>query len=250
MMGKNNQNSSFALHCRVLAGVCLITFGVMMTPEHSTAQPNRPQGWQALAEAAHDAVLAEFAQSSDRIEVELPAPDPRQQIPLCAMPLQTSLSRHNGQGGRLSVRVDCRDQAPWARHVSVQVKVYREVVVTTRSLARGEQLGAGDIALQEVDISQSRGLLLQDLSAAQGMELRRHVSSGSALSSDMLNAPLMVRRGDTVILTAERAGVSIRQQGTALQDGEAGKQIQVRNTRSNRVVQAVVTGHGEASVIF
>lgn len=247
MMGKNNQNSSFALHCRVFS---FIAFGLMMTPQHSSAQPNQPQGWQTLAEAAHDAVLAEFAQSNDRIEVELPAPDPRQQIPVCAMPLETSLGRHNGQGGRLSVRVDCRDQAPWARHVSVQVKVYRQVVVTTRNLARGELLGASDIALQEVDISQNRGLLLQELSAAQGLELRRNVSSGSALSSDMLNAPLMVRRGDTVMLTAERAGVSIRQQGTALQDGEAGRQIQVRNTRSNRVVQAVVTGHGEASVIF
>lgn len=251
MMGKNNQTSSFALHCRVFAGVGITAFCVMMmTPQHSTAQPNQPSGWQALADAAREAVLAEFAQRSDRIEVELPAPDPRQQIPVCAAPLETSVGRHNGQGGRLSVRVDCRDQAPWARHVSVQVRVFRQVVVTTRNLARGEQLGASDIALEEVDISQSRGLLLQELSAAQGLELRRNVSSGSALSSDMLNAPLMVRRGDTVILTAERAGVSIRQQGTALQDGEAGRQIQVRNTRSNRVVQAVVTGHGEASVIF
>lgn len=130
------------------------------------------------------------------------------------------------------------------------VRVYREVVVSARNIARGELLGITDVELKEMDVSQARGTLLQDLSAAEGLVTRRNIASGTVLTGDMLNAPLMVRRGDTVILIAERGGITIRQQGTALQDGEAGKQIQVRNTSSNRVVQAVVTGHGEARVMF
>ncbi len=231
---------------------CIVTaicYSPLLWMQPAWSQP-APAGWQALTDAAHKAIAAEFAASADRIEIELPTADPRQTIPVCALPLETSLGRHNGQGGRLSVRVDCRDQSPWSRNISTMVKVYRQVVVSTRNLGRGDILNTNDIELKEVDVSQARGTLLQDLTAAEGLVTRRNITSGTALSSDMLSAPLLVRRGDTVILTAERGGVSIRQQGTALQDGEAGRQIQVRNTRSNRVVQAVVTGQGEASVIF
>lgn len=192
----------------------------------------------------------EFANSTERIEIELPPPDPRLQLPVCASALETSVGRHNGQGGRLNVRVDCRDAAPWARNMAVNVKVYREMLVSSRNLSRGALITDADISIEEVDISQVRGQLIDDPQAAIGMEVRRNVSAGTALSGDMLNAPIMVRRGDTVMLTAERGGISIRQQGTAMQDGESGRQITVRNTSSNRVVQAVVTGHGEARVMF
>lgn len=206
--------------------------------------------YDQLAAAATDAVALEFSNSSERIEIELPPPDPRLQMPTCASALETSVGRHNGQGGRLNVRIDCRDAAPWARNMAVNVKVYREVMVASRNLSRGALLSAADISMQEVDVSQVRGQLIEDPQIAIGMEVRRNINTGTTLSSDMLNAPLMVRRGDTVMLTAERAGITIRQQGTAMQDGESGRQITVRNTSSNRVVQAVVTGHGEARVLF
>lgn len=221
--------------------VCLSVAGQV------TAQDS---AYDRLAMAAWEAVEQEFANSSDRIEIELPASDPRLQLPLCESPLAASIGRHNGQGGRLNVRIDCRDASPWARNMAVHVKVYREVLTSSRSLSRGALVSEADIVAQEMDVSQIRGLLITDAALAVGQTVRRNINAGTALSADMLEAPLMVRRGDTVMLTAERGGVSIRQQGTAMADGEAGKQISVRNTRSNRVVQAVVTGHGEVSVLF
>lgn len=228
----------------------LLLIGASTSAAAQTSATNTTSAYELLAAAATDAVALEFANSSGRIEIELSPPDPRLQLPVCASALETSVGRHNGQGGRLNVRVDCRDTAPWARNMAVNVKVFREVLVSSRNLSRGTLLSAADFSLQEVDISQVRGQLIEDPQIAVGMEVRRNVNTGTALSSDMLNAPLMVRRGDTVMLTAERAGVSIRQQGTAMQDGESGRQITVRNTRSNRVVQAIVTGYGEARVLF
>ena len=206
--------------------------------------------YDLLAAAATRAVAEAFANNSGRVEIELPAPDPRLQIPTCQLPLETSIGRHNGQGGRINVRVDCRDAAPWARNMAVNVKVYRDVLVSSRNLTRGAQLSQADISLQEMDVGLIRGQLIDDAQQAVGQQLRRNINAGTALSADMLEAPLLVRRGDTVMLTAERGGVSIRQQGTAMEDGESGRQIAVRNTSSNRVVQAVVTGRGEVRVVF
>lgn len=217
----------------------------------ASAQTQHPaSAYEELATVAVQAVEREFANSPGRIDIELPAADPRLQLPVCASALETSIGRHNGQGGRINVRVDCRDSAPWARNMAVNVKVYRDVLVSSRNLTRGALISRADVDIQEVDISQVRGQLLDDVQVAVGMEVRRNINAGAALSADMLAAPLMVRRGDTVMLTAERGGVSIRQQGTAMQDGESGRQISVRNTSSDRVVQAVVTGHGEARVMF
>jgi flagella basal body P-ring formation protein FlgA len=212
--------------------------------------PPLTDGHSQMAAAARQTIEQAFDFSTNRIEIELPAADPRLQIPVCALPLETAMSRHNGQGGRVSVRVDCRDATPWSRHVAAQVRVFREAVVASRSIGRGTMLSAADVAVREVDVSTIRGQILESAESVLGMELRRPTSAGEVLSMDMLITPLMVKRGDTVVVTAERSGVVIRQQGVALQDGEAGKQIQIRNARSDRVINAVVTGPGEVKVIF
>lgn len=212
--------------------------------------PPITDGHSQMTAAARQAIAQAFDVSSHRIEIDLPAADPRLKVPVCALPLETTMSRHNAQGGRISVKVDCRDAAPWSRHVAAQVRVFREAIVASRSVGRGTRLSAADMAVREVDVSTVRGQILENADDLLGMELRRPASAGDVLSMDMLTTPLMVKRGDSVIVTAERSGVVIRQQGVALEDGEAGKQIQIRNARSDRVINAVVTGPGEAKVIF
>ncbi|MDP2380727.1 MAG: flagellar basal body P-ring formation chaperone FlgA [Pseudohongiella sp.] len=216
----------------------------------STFAQAEGDGHQEMASAALQAIEQSFDLSRNRIEIELPAADPRLQIPVCSIHLEASMSRHNGQGGRVSVKVDCRDAAPWARHVAAQVRVYRDAVVTLRNMPRGAVISATDIAVREVDVSMIRGQIIESIDDALGMEVKRHTNTDAVLSLDMLSTPLMVKRGETVVVTAERAGVVIRQQGIALQDGESGKQIQIRNSRSDRVIQAIVTGPGEVKVIF
>jgi flagellar basal body P-ring formation protein FlgA len=251
-----NMITTRLLHLCKVTKRLLPTAALLVSAAAASAQVagDEPQpithGHSQMTAAARQAIEQAFDLSSNRIEVELPAADPRLQIPVCALPLETTMSRHNGQGGRVSVKVDCRDAAPWSRHVAAQVRVFREAIVASRSAGRGTMLSAADITVREVDVSTIRGQILESAETVLGMELRRPASAGDVLSMDMLITPLMVKRGDTVVVTAERSGVVIRQQGVALQDGEAGKQIQIRNARSDRVINAVVTGPGEVKVIF
>src|SRR5690606_30709461 len=114
----------------ILVLLVLSTSGLVAAQTGATA--NTMSAYDLLAAAATDAVALEFTNSAERVEIELPPPDPRVQMPECASALETSVGRHNGQGGRLNVRVDCRDAAPWARNMAVNVKVYREVLVLDR----------------------------------------------------------------------------------------------------------------------
>lgn len=207
-------------------------------------------GRQQIADAVGAALYDAWAGVGGRVEIEVPPLDPRLQLPVCAVPLQARPANSQGNGGRVTVRVECQDQSPWTRNIVGYVRIYQPIVVADRALPRGTLLGSADVSMRETDISTVRGQTLGSAAEVYGMALRRAVSPGTVLSLDMVTAPLLVRRGDTVVLTAQRGSVAIRQQGVALQDGEAGRQIPVRNQSSNRVVQAVVTAAGEAEVLF
>ena len=207
-------------------------------------------GQQLLQKAAFDALQHAYAEEPGRVEIELATLDARLQVPVCKEPLQASVNRINANGGRVTARVECHDDSPWSRYVAASVRLYQDIVVASRALARGSIVRPGDVILQEQDVGTLRGQVIMDPDVAVGQSLRRAVSAGTVLSIDVLEAPVLVKRGDMVVLIAERGSIAIRETGTALQAGEAGKQIPVRNNSSERVVQAVVTGAGEVKVIF
>ncbi|NEP50997.1 MAG: flagellar basal body P-ring formation protein FlgA, partial [Moorea sp. SIO3C2] len=51
-----------------------------------------------------------------------------------------------------------------------------------------------------------------------------------------LEQPLLIKRGDSVVVTARTGTLTVKMPGTALMDGHRGEQISVRNKQSNRVV--------------
>lgn len=207
-------------------------------------------GQERLRQAALSELQQVYAAEPGRVEIEVATLDPRLQIPVCQEPLQASANRPSPNGGRVTVRIECRDDGPWTRHVAASVRIFQDIVVSSRALARGSIVGTGDVALKEQDITILRGQAIMDPAVAVGQSVRRAVSADTVLSIDLLEAPILVRRGDVVVLIAERGSIAIRETGTALQAGEAGKQIPVRNNSSERIVQAVVTGAGEAKVLF
>ena len=185
-----------------------------------------------------------------RVEIDISRIDPRLPLSQCEQPLIASMNQTQRPVGRINVKVECFGSAPWTKYVPVNVQVYEPVLITTRPLARGEVLSQADLSFEESDVSLLRGSYLQSPELALGMEVKRSLPAGAPLVQEALAAPLLVKRGDTVTLSAKAGTVEIRQQGVALQSGELGKRINVRNTNSDMVVQAVVTGLGEASVGF
>jgi flagella basal body P-ring formation protein FlgA len=77
------------------------------------------------------------------------------------------------------------------------------------------------------------------------MQLKRNVSADTVLSHTQLEQNRLIQRGDKVVISAGNSSVNVRMPGEALEDGTLGAQIRVRNTRSNRVIRARVTGPGQ-----
>ena len=92
-----------------------------------------------------------------------------------------------------------------------------------------------------------RGHIFDQLTSLISAKIKRNVSINEPLRN---NDICLVCRNDVVILNTSQQGLAIVAKSTALSDGSLGDQIKVRNSKSNRVVSATITGVGQVAVKF
>lgn len=196
--------------------------------------------------AAH---LAGNTQDS-RHEINVNRLDPRLRLPLCPPDaISAQLESPSVPVGRVTVRVSCdSDEVRWRLFVPASVDVFQQVVISTRPLARHAVVSAADIALRERNLGQLSGGYLTQPEQAVGLRVRRPIAADAVLSPNQLEQDETVKRGDRVVISAANSRVAVRMPGEALESGSTGSQIRVRNTRSDRVVRARITGPGQVEV--
>jgi flagella basal body P-ring formation protein FlgA len=205
----------------------------------------------SLVEAARGAALqAARDHGVNNPTAIVAAPDPRLRLVDCPAPLAAALTGAGRLPGRAVVRVSCPGAPGWSVHLPVQVQASGAVLVAARPLPRGYRLQAGDLRRQTVELGALGGQYLLDEAAAVGQALRRGVGAGERLTPALLQAPLLVRRGDPVTLQIRSAQVVIRAGGKALGNGAAGERVAVENPSTRRVVYGTVTGDGQVTVEF
>lgn len=198
-----------------------------------------------------EARVSDYLQRSEidgRHEIEINRLDPRLRLPLCDKDLTASLESPAEPIGRVTVRVRCDGTSPWTVFVPAQVRLYREVVTTTRPLKRDSVLAEQDVTLAERDLGLLNQGYLTALRQAVGKKLTRPLQPDQVVAPRHVEQAEIVRRGDQVVISARSGGISVRMPGEALSDGALGKQISVRNQRSQRVIKARVTGPGQVEV--
>ncbi len=210
------------------------------------------EGWQSPAsirQAAHDFIAIKAREIyHDRPEVEVGALDRRLRLAACHQPLKAYLPPGGRSAGNTTVGIRCEGPQPWSLYVPVRVRVYREVLTTTRPLSRGERLGSGDLMLVRRDITSLRGGYLTDPAQVLGQVVRRRLAPDSVLSAAMIESPRLVERGQEVILVSETGGIRVQVRGKALMDGASGDRIRVQNPRSQRIVEGTVVSAGVVQV--
>lgn len=183
-----------------------------------------------------------------RSEIEVGYIDPRLRLPACPVHPDLSLNGNGRALGKVQVRVQCTGDRAWTKYIPAEIRVYEAVLVASRNLNRGTLLDDSHFSLQEMDISQLRRTPLFAGEDAIGKELKYSLTAGSPLSLESLQLPKVVQRGDMVQLVAETESLQVRQQAEALEDGEVGKVIDVRNSSSRLVVQAIVVAAGKVKI--
>ena len=217
----------------------------------ATADATRPEQLIGAGEVFLEQAVSEYLQRSNiagRHEIQINRLDPRLRLPLCQQPLTTTLESPAEPIGRVTLRVRCDGVTPWTVFVPGQVRLYREVVIASRPLKRDNLLTETDVILAERDVGLLNQGYLTALKQAVGKKLTRPLLPDQVLAPVHVQLAEAIRKGDQVVISARSGGISVRMTGEALSDGTIGKQISVRNQRSNRVIRARVVGPGQVEV--
>ncbi len=80
--------------------------------------------------------------------------------------------------------------------------------------------------------------------------MKRRIRDLQPISPAQLDQPIMVDRGQRVVMIAEQDGIEARTMGEAMKKGRKGDMIKVKNESSQRVVSAVVDNMGVVRMLY
>jgi len=104
-------------------------------------------------------------------------------------------------------------------------------------------LGESDVALERRDITNIADPV-GVLANVVGQSSRRSLRAGDVLRVGSLAAPVVVKRGDGVVMVARQDGIEVSMAGEALDAGARGAVVRVKNSASGQVVRMRVVGAG------
>lgn len=170
--------------------------------------------------------------------------DPRLKLAACNVPLKGFLPAGGQLFGNTTIGIRCAGISPWTIYVPASVKAMRKVVITTRPILRKSTITNEDIRLEERDITTGSDTYIYSPEHVMGKIARRALPASTALTPNMLDKPLLVHRGQQVVILAKGPGLEVRMAGTALMDGAEGQIIRAKNKLSKRTVEGQVIRPG------
>lgn len=161
--------------------------------------------------------------------------------------LAVARASYDARSGRFDVTLDVPNSA-LARRLPLRVTgtltQMVEVLVLTRSLARGELLKDGDLAVERRAKSEALADVATPADKVAGLSARQALRAGAPLRRADLVKPELVKRDETVTITYEVPGIVLTTRGKALESGAEGDVVSVLNMQSKRTVQGIVAGPG------
>jgi flagella basal body P-ring formation protein FlgA len=162
--------------------------------------------------------------------------------PPCARPVEIE-AVDTRTPARMRFAVVCPDAGGWKYEYVLRATVSALVAVSAAPVAAGQALTAQDVTLERRDVS-TLGDALGSAEAATGQAARRSLRAGEVLRQSQLSAPLLVRRGEPVMMLARFEALEISTAGEALDAGALHALVRVRNVANGRVVRMRVIGAG------
>ena len=200
---------------------------------------------QVVIERLDAALAGRDAPASREIVLDSPIVSPPKNMSLETMHLD-SLT-FEARSGRL-MAVFAPSEGKERLRISGRVYQLVDVIVPAREIDAGETITDRDLESAKVRRDPAAQEPLTDPAALIGKTPRHALRAHEAVHITDLQVPIVVHRGDLVTMTLQMPLMTISAQGQALGDAAEGAAIRVSNSKSNRVVEGVVTGPGTVAI--
>lgn len=147
------------------------------------------------------------------------------------------------QPARMRFVARCTEGRGWRHEFVVRARVSAVVAVAAAPISPNQPLNEADVTLERRDVTLVPDAV-GDPALVIGQSSRRSLRAGDILRAGQLAAPIVVKRGDQVIMVARHEGIEVSMAGEALDAGARGAVVRVRNAASGQVVRMRVAGAG------
>ncbi len=202
--------------------------------------------WQAEVEAKLCQDWQSISEGSSECALSFPGLSRQFSLPSCTESWQLNLLRPL-QPGRNGIEISCATPY-WKQNFAVQLHSYRLLAVLARAVESGEVLQQADVNFVRYDTGALSKNSLTQSAQVLGMQSKRALKAGTILSTDMLQAPTLIKRGDSVRIRVKKPGIEIEMLGTAMASGKLGERILVRNDSSQKNLTATVISLGVVQI--
>jgi flagella basal body P-ring formation protein FlgA len=176
--------------------------------------------------------------------------DPRHHLPRCDRDLSAFVRPGTRVQARTIVGVRCTGSKPWKVYIAVDVVTMATVYVARATLPKGHLLTAADLATDERDVSRMTGGYLTSPEALIGQRLKQQLTAGRIITPQVLQADNIIRRGQSVTLTATAGGINVTMSGKSLMDGALNQRIRAENLSSGRVIEGIVRSREHVEILL
>lgn len=152
--------------------------------------------------------------------------------------------------GRFSAMVaaPADDDAAERQRIAGRLVRMIRLSVLNRPIAPGEVIAQRDIEALELPADRAGPDVVIEARDLVGKTPRHALRAHEPLRPYDIQIPVVVHKDDLVTIMLETPSLRLSTQGKALEDGGMGAAIHVANTKSNRVIDATVTGHDLVTV--
>lgn len=125
-----------------------------------------------------------------------------------------------------------------------------DAIVATRFLKAEEVIDRGDLKTIEMKVHQMNHPFITDQGEVIGKSASRPLPPDIPLRPTFVKLPLLIKKGDRVLIEARRGGLSIRAYGVTKSNGQLGQTVMVTNLDSGRELRAKVVAPSLVEVEF
>ncbi len=148
---------------------------------------------------------------------------------------------------RMKIAAAGREQPVW---LALQLAYSRDVVVASHNLVSGQHIARPDIKVEfRSGWKYLEGSYLE-MEDVLGKGIKRPVSKGTCIKKHHINYGTDMKRGDAVVILAEKGSLRVEAPGKVLETGSPGEMIRVLNTLSGKKVYATVLDNNTVAVSF
>ena len=238
----------FLVKHRLFIGILFLSFNPLGFASE-TGLDQVSQSIQQLVGERVTAMAAGMGLVDYEYNIESNQLDSRLTLSTCSQTLQVKIPNPLSLG-RSQIKVSCKDKKAWAVNVPININLITQVVVLSQPVSRNTVLGLHHLDYRNINISQLRNGYYLKKDFLIGKQSKRALAGETVLNGHLVLPALLVHKGDRVMIMAKKGAMSVKMPGEAMNNGREGKQIRVKNIRSNRIIRAKVVDSGLVVVNF